>query len=73
MASCSAVPVSQVADELKKAPGFLQPLVGALAQWIPKLESPSSKTGVVLLVVGAYHLYYIVAKKEGRKLVRDLL
>ncbi|MRR52808.1 MAG: ABC transporter ATP-binding protein, partial [Rhodocyclaceae bacterium] len=39
-----------VADELKKAPGFLQPVVGALAQWIPKLESPSSKTGVVLLV-----------------------
>jgi formate dehydrogenase gamma subunit len=29
--------------------------------------------GVVLLAVGAYHLYYILAKKEGRQLVRDLL
>jgi formate dehydrogenase gamma subunit len=29
--------------------------------------------GVVLLVVGAYHIYYILVKKEGRKLVEDLL
>ena len=29
--------------------------------------------GIVLLVVGAYHLYYIVAKREGRRLVKDLL
>ncbi len=29
--------------------------------------------GIVLLVVGAYHVYYLVRKKEGRKLVRDLL
>jgi formate dehydrogenase gamma subunit len=28
--------------------------------------------GVVLLVVGAYHLIYILASKDGRKLVRDL-
>src|ERR1041384_1775184 len=29
--------------------------------------------GLVLLLVGAYHVYYILAKKEGRQLVRDLL
>jgi formate dehydrogenase gamma subunit len=29
--------------------------------------------GVVLLVVGFYHLYYILVKKEGRQLVKDLL
>ena len=29
--------------------------------------------GLVLLVVGAYHLYYIFTKREGRQLVRDLL
>jgi formate dehydrogenase gamma subunit len=28
--------------------------------------------GIALLVVGAYHVYYILRKKEGRKLVRDL-
>jgi formate dehydrogenase gamma subunit len=28
--------------------------------------------GVVLLVVGVYHLYYLMRKKEGRQLVRDL-
>jgi formate dehydrogenase gamma subunit len=28
--------------------------------------------GIVLLVVGAYHLFYILKKKEGRQLVRDL-
>jgi formate dehydrogenase gamma subunit len=28
--------------------------------------------GVVLLVVGAYHMIYILASKDGRKLVRDL-
>jgi cytochrome b subunit of formate dehydrogenase len=27
----------------------------------------------VLLVVGAYHIYYILVKKEGRRLVKDLL
>ncbi|HEY5910357.1 MAG TPA: cytochrome b/b6 domain-containing protein [Verrucomicrobiae bacterium] len=29
--------------------------------------------GVVLLLVGVYHLYYILFRKEGRKLVNDLL
>jgi formate dehydrogenase gamma subunit len=29
--------------------------------------------GVVLLVVGAYHVFYIVKNKDGRKLVKDLL
>lgn len=29
--------------------------------------------GVVLLMVGAYHLFYIIAKKEGRQLVKDML
>jgi formate dehydrogenase gamma subunit len=29
--------------------------------------------GIVLLVVGAYHIYYILVKKEGRRLVKDLL
>jgi formate dehydrogenase gamma subunit len=29
--------------------------------------------GIVLLVVGAYHIFYILAKKEGRLLVKDLL
>ena len=28
--------------------------------------------GVVLLVVGAYHVFYILKNKEGRKLVKDL-
>jgi formate dehydrogenase gamma subunit len=28
--------------------------------------------GVVLLVVGTYHLYYILTRKEGRQLVKDL-
>jgi cytochrome b subunit of formate dehydrogenase len=28
--------------------------------------------GIVLLVVGAYHVFYIVRSKEGRKLVKDL-
>jgi formate dehydrogenase gamma subunit len=28
--------------------------------------------GVVLLAVGVYHLFYILRKKDGRKLVRDL-
>ena len=29
--------------------------------------------GVVLLAVGAYHLFYIARNREGRKLVKDLL
>ncbi len=29
--------------------------------------------GVVLLVVGAYHIYYVIVRKEGRQLVKDLL
>jgi cytochrome b subunit of formate dehydrogenase len=29
--------------------------------------------GVVMLVLGAYHLYYVIFRKEGRQLVKDLL
>ena len=29
--------------------------------------------GVALLAVGLYHLWYILARKEGRQLVKDLL
>src|SRR5262249_43068221 len=29
--------------------------------------------GVVLLGVGAYHLFYLAARREGRQLVKDLL
>lgn len=29
--------------------------------------------GIVMLVGGAYHLYYIIARREGRKLVKDLM
>jgi len=29
--------------------------------------------GLVLLLVGLYHIYYLLAKKEGRQLVKDLL
>ena len=28
--------------------------------------------GIILLVVGIYHLYYLLTKKEGRQLVKDL-
>ena len=28
--------------------------------------------GIVLLAVGAYHVFYILFTKEGRKLVKDL-
>jgi formate dehydrogenase gamma subunit len=29
--------------------------------------------GIVLLAVGAYHIYYVLVRKEGRRLVKDLL
>lgn len=29
--------------------------------------------GVVLLLVGAYHIYYVVANRKGRNLVKDLM
>ena len=29
--------------------------------------------GIILLVAGAYHLFYLVTRKEGRRLVMDLL
>jgi formate dehydrogenase gamma subunit len=29
--------------------------------------------GVILLVVGAYHIYYLLAKREGRRLLKDML
>jgi len=48
--------------------------------WVAKLLGSSELfrrnshrvAGVVLLVVGAYHIFYILAKKDGRQLVRDL-
>lgn len=48
--------------------------------WVGKLLGSSEPfrrwahrvAGVVLLVVGVYHLVYILATKEGRQLVRDL-
>jgi len=48
--------------------------------WIGKLMGSSEVfrswshrvAGIVLLVVGAYHIFYILKDKEGRKLVRDL-
>lgn len=49
--------------------------------WISKMLGTSEAlrswshriAGIVLLVVGAYHLYYILVKKEGRRLVKDLM
>jgi formate dehydrogenase gamma subunit len=48
--------------------------------WIGKLLGSSEPfrrwshriAGVVLLVAGAYHLFYILTRKEGRQLVKDL-
>jgi subfamily B ATP-binding cassette protein MsbA len=39
-----------VSEQLAKAPQFLHPLVHSLEQWLPELNSPSSKTGKVLLI-----------------------
>jgi formate dehydrogenase gamma subunit len=49
--------------------------------WVGKMMGSSEAfrrwshrvAGVVLLVVGVYHLYYIIARKEGRQLVKDFL
>jgi len=50
------------------------------SSWVSKLMGSSEAfrswshraAGVVLLLAGAYHVYYIIRRKEGRKLVRDL-
>jgi formate dehydrogenase gamma subunit len=47
---------------LAKALGSYEPF----RRWLHRIA------GIVLLVVGAYHLVYILASKDGRKLVRDL-
>ena len=39
-----------VSEQLAKAPQVLRPLVHSLGQWLPELNSPSSKTGKVLLI-----------------------
>jgi subfamily B ATP-binding cassette protein MsbA len=39
-----------LADQLGKAPAFLQPLVKGLAHWVPDIQSPTSKTGLVLTI-----------------------
>jgi formate dehydrogenase gamma subunit len=49
--------------------------------WIAKLLGSNEMfrrwshrvAGVVLLVVGAYHIYYLIAHREGRRLFRDML
>ena len=49
--------------------------------WVGKLMGSSEGfrswshriAGIVLLVVGAYHIYYVLVKKEGRRLVKDFL
>jgi subfamily B ATP-binding cassette protein MsbA len=41
------IPVSQ---HLEKLPSFARPLVESLTQWLPELKSPSSKTGMVLII-----------------------
>jgi formate dehydrogenase gamma subunit len=48
--------------------------------WVGKLMGSSEEfrrwshriAGIVLLVVGAYHIIYLLASKDGRKLVKDL-
>jgi formate dehydrogenase gamma subunit len=48
--------------------------------WIGKLMGSSEAfrrwshrvAGIVLLVAGVYHLYYLATRKEGRRLVKDL-
>ena len=41
-----------------------------LQRTVPPLDA--SIAGIVLLLVGAYHLVYLLVSKEGRRLVRDL-
>jgi formate dehydrogenase gamma subunit len=49
--------------------------------WVSKLLGSSEGlrswshriAGIILLLVGTYHVYYILAKREGRRLVKDLL
>src|SRR5258705_13635442 len=39
-----------VAHELEKAPAFLHPVVEHLTRWLPRLNSPSSSFGLVLVI-----------------------
>jgi ATP-binding cassette, subfamily B, bacterial MsbA len=39
-----------VADHLEKLPGFARPLAAGLTHWLPELESPASKLGMVLII-----------------------
>jgi formate dehydrogenase gamma subunit len=49
--------------------------------WVSKLLGSNEEirswshriAGIVLLVAGVYHIYYLIAKKEGQRLVKDLL
>lgn len=49
--------------------------------WVGKLMGSSESfrswshriAGIVLLVAGMYHIYYVIVKREGRRLVKDLL
>jgi formate dehydrogenase gamma subunit len=54
---------------LKFPDSWLAHLMGSsepLRRWIHR------GAGVIMLLVGAYHLLYIIATKDGRKLVKDL-
>jgi subfamily B ATP-binding cassette protein MsbA len=39
-----------VAEHLEKLPAFAQPLAASLTHWLPELNSPSSKLGMILIV-----------------------
>lgn len=55
---------------LKFPDSWLARMMGSnepLRRWIHRVA------GVVLLLVGLYHLIYLVATKDGRKLLRDLM
>lgn len=49
--------------------------------WVGKMMGSSEMfrswthrvAGVVLLVVGAYHIWYLLAKREGRQMLKDML
>jgi formate dehydrogenase gamma subunit len=76
---------SQRMQHLTLATSFIALAVTGFAlkwpdSWIAKLMGSNEMfrrwshrvAGVVLLVAGAYHVYYILTNKEGRKLVKDL-
>ncbi len=78
--------VSQRAQHATLAISFILLAITGFAlkfpdSWVAKLLGSSEPfrrwshriSGVVLLIAGAYHLWYLVTKKEGRELVKDLL